>query len=68
MSSEQAMTKGDLRRLRKAARAAGRPWSVEAGESGPEIVYERTPAEERRHERAMERWARRTNGGEYDYE
>jgi hypothetical protein len=54
------MTKGERRKLRKADRAAGRTFNIErrAG-GGLELVAERTPAEERRHERAMHRWARR---------
>lgn len=54
------MSKGELRKARKVAQAAGQKWTVELDERGmPVQVRERTPAEERRHERAMERWARR---------
>lgn len=53
------MTKSELRAARKAAAAAGRPWNVEtAAGGGLEDVRERTPVQERRHARAMERWAR----------
>ena len=53
-------TKGETRAARKAAVAAGRPWTAEPNEHGGGYtqVFERTPAEERRHARAMERWAR----------
>ena len=59
------MTKGKLRAARKAAAAAGQPWTVEVGASGLEIVRERTPTESRRHTRVMHQWARnydRLNG------
>lgn len=54
-------TQAGLRRAaRKAAVAAGRAWNVELNQSGqPVQVRERTQKEERRHERAMDRWARR---------
>jgi len=51
--------KGELRAARKAAKAAGRSWNVEATETGGfRQVYERTPTQERKHARAMERYAR----------
>lgn len=54
----RAMTKGELRKARKQARAEGRAWNIESSASGGlEIVRERTEAEERKHERAMNRWA-----------
>ena len=54
------MTKSEQRAARKAAAAAGRPWNMEIGPDGrPEVVRERTPAEERSHARAMGRWVRR---------
>jgi hypothetical protein len=60
------MTKGELRKARKAAAAAGKDWRT-AGEWTAEALPEggysqvrtRSAAAERRHERAMERWARR---------
>jgi len=55
------MTKGELRQARKAARAAGQDWRAAQREDGAgfEQVRQRTPVEERAHERRMERWARR---------
>lgn len=54
------MTKGEARRARKAARAAGQAVSVERREDGGlELVTERTPAQERKHERNLERWVKR---------
>ena len=53
-------TKSEARARRKANRAASRPWNIETSPTGRlEIVTERTPAEERAHERRMARWARR---------
>ena len=52
-------TKGEIRKQRKAARVAGRPWSVETGPSGLEIVREETHVEKRRRERGLAKWARR---------
>ncbi len=52
-------TKGERRAERKANVAEGRPYHWEPGEDGlMERVRPRTRAEERSHERAMERWAR----------
>jgi hypothetical protein len=52
--------KGRARAARKAARARGENWNLERGQDGGlEVVRERTPPEERAHERRMERWARR---------
>ena len=54
------MSKGELRKTRKAVKAAGRAWNVEQCENGGlRQVRERTPAEERAHSRAMARWVRR---------
>ncbi len=51
--------KGELRKLRKQAKADGRDWNIEMNESGHhEIVRTRTKIEEHRHETAMDRWAR----------
>ena len=62
------MTKGELRKMRKANTEAGRAWNIETSASGHlETVRERTPAQERKHERAMDRWARRGGGGDFDY-
>ena len=56
----EAMTKGEARKARKAAREAGQDYTVERRpDGGLEIVQTRTVSQERRHERAMERWARR---------
>jgi hypothetical protein len=53
-------SKGELRKARKAAKAAGQSWTVEVGpDGGFQQVQERTAAQERKHERAMERWGRR---------
>jgi hypothetical protein len=53
------MTKGELRAARKRARAEGKPWTVEKSDSGQlEIVHERTPQEEARHARQMDKLAR----------
>jgi hypothetical protein len=67
------MGKGEQRKARKAARAAGQSFSVERREDGGlEMVAARTAAQERKHERAMYRWAERydtLNGapeGDYD--
>ena len=61
-------TKGELRRARKAARAAGQGWNVELSMDGHyEMVRERTPAQERRHERTMDRWARHGGSGDDDH-
>jgi hypothetical protein len=60
--------KGEARQARKAAVAAGRSWNVETRAGGGlEVVRERTAAQERRHARAMERWARRGGGGDFDH-
>lgn len=62
------MTKGEARKARKAARAAGQTFTIERREdSGLEIVAERTPAQERKHERTMERWARRHMDSDPDW-
>ncbi len=54
------MTKGEQRKARKAARAAGQTFNIERrADGGLEFVAERTAAQERRHDRAMHRWARR---------
>jgi hypothetical protein len=54
------MTKGEIRKTRKAARERGESWSAGRSESGSlEVVRERTSQQERKHERSMERWARR---------
>ena len=57
------MTKGEIRKARKEAGAAGQTWDIETAEGGGmEIVHTRTPQEESRHCARMERWAR------YNYE
>lgn len=57
------MTKGEIRKQRKEAGAAGKSWSIEtASGGGMEIVCTRTHTEEARHQRSVERWAR------YNYE
>ena len=62
------MTKGELRAQRKAARAAGQPWTIELSQDGHlEQVQVRTPTQERAHERAMERWVSKGGGGDFDY-
>ncbi len=54
------MSKGEQRKSRKAARAAGQPWNVELNDSGqPVVARTRTPRQERRHRTTMDRWARR---------
>jgi len=54
------MTKGEIRKARKEAVAAGQSWNIEAAEGGGmAIVRERTPAEERRHRDGWDRWASR---------
>ncbi|HXK37024.1 MAG TPA: hypothetical protein VJ553_05590 [Candidatus Paceibacterota bacterium] len=53
-------TKGDIRRARKAARAAGESWTVERRpDGGLEMMQGRTAAQERAHATRMDRWARR---------
>ena len=53
------MTKGEIRKARKEAAAAGQSWNIETAESGGlEIVRTRTQAEEYRYQVRMERWAR----------
>ena len=53
------MTKGEIRKARKEATAAGQSWSIETAEGGGmEIVRTRTQQEEVRHCARMERWAR----------
>lgn len=42
------LSKGEMRKLRKARKASGESWNGT-----------RTPAQERKHERRMYRWARR---------
>ncbi len=62
------MTKGELRAQRKARQAAGQSWNVELNDNGqPEQVRPRTRSQERRHARAMDRWARRGGGDDFDY-
>ena len=62
------MTKGELRKQRKAARAAGQAWTAEPRPDGSfEQVYERTSAQEHKHERAMERWATRWMDSDPDW-
>ena len=62
------MTKSELRKERKAARAAGQAWNIERREDGGlEIVRERTPAQERLHENRMERWARKYMDSDPDW-
>ena len=62
------MTKSELRKQRKAARAAGQTWNLERREDGGlEIVHERTPAQERQHEARMERWARKYMDSDPDW-
>ena len=62
------MTKGETRKQRKAARANGQPWNVELGDQGQlEQVPIRTTAQERAHERRMERWIKAGGGGDFDY-
>lgn len=55
-------SKSERRKARKLAASEGRPWSAEQRTDGAgyEVVRGRTPAQERKHERAMERWARRS--------
>lgn len=59
---------------RKAAKAQpaiyqpDREWSIGVNESGHnEVVRVRTKREERKHEHAMDRWARNGGGGNFDY-
>ena len=57
------MTKGEIRKARKLARAEGRPLTDELmiehnSDGGLELVRARTQCEEYAHRRAMERWAR----------
>jgi len=62
------VTKGELRAARKAAKAAGQPWNVELAPDGLlQQVHERTAAQERKHERDMERWARRSMDSDPDW-
>jgi len=62
------VTKGELRRARKAARAAGQTFNIERRpDGGLEMVTERTPAQERKHERQMERWATRFMDSDPDW-
>lgn len=51
------MTKGELRKLRKQARASGVAYTVEVGENGPEAVRSRTRREEAKHQDRMSRVA-----------
>jgi len=52
--------KGKARAARKAARDAGQTFNIERrSDGGLEMVVERTAAQERKHERRMESWARR---------
>ena len=53
------MTKSEARAARKIAAAVGATWTAERREDGGlEIVRPRTAAQERKHERAMARWAK----------
>ena len=62
------MTKSEARKARKTARAAGRTFTIERRpDGGLGYVAERTPAEERRHEARMERWARRYMDSDPDW-
>lgn len=53
------MTRGEVRKARKAAREAGESWAVEHEDGRTVVVRTRTEREERAHERRMDRWARR---------
>ena len=54
------MTKGELRKLRKQARAEGHEYVAVIGESGaPEMAPIRTPREERQRRDGWNRWAER---------
>jgi len=62
------MSKGEMRKLRKTARAEGRGISFERSENGGFVtVREHTPAEERRHQDKMERWATRYMDSDQDW-
>lgn len=59
------MTKSELRKARRAARAAGKQLTgelmIEVSQSGHlEMVRTRSESEERAHEEHMSRWARQT--------
>lgn len=53
------MTKSELRKARRQAHAAGRDWSAIQEGGRLSIIEPRTPRAERRHARAMWRWAAR---------
>ena len=54
------MTKGELRKHRKQARAEGREYAVVIGEScAPEMAPIRTRREEQRRRDGWDRWAKR---------
>ena len=62
MTRAESLTKGEIRRARKAARAAGEPLTGDlalACDPRPCYVRVRTDSEETRHSLHMERWARR---------
>ena len=62
------MTKGEQRKARKAARAAGQTFNIERRpDGGFEMVVERTSALERKHEGTMEQWARRRMDSDPDW-